>query len=74
MYIPDISIYIQHNSAAAGKYTIPEVEVEVIYDRRSVGQSVLVSGHHLGLAINSRFTCMEIIFRQLGDCYNRGPL
>jgi hypothetical protein len=34
-------------------------------DRRSVGQSVLVSGHHLGPATNFSFTFMENTFRHL---------
>jgi hypothetical protein len=35
------------------------------YDRRSVGQSILVSGHHLGPATNFSFTSMVIIFIHL---------
>jgi hypothetical protein len=46
---------------------------ELFYDRRSIGQSVLVSGHHLGPATNFSFTFMEIIFKQLGGCYYGAP-
>jgi hypothetical protein len=35
-----------------------------LYDRRSVGQLVLLSGHHPGPVTNS-FTSMENIFRHL---------
>jgi hypothetical protein len=39
-------------------------QVKLYYDRRSVGQSVLVSGTHLGLATEF-FLLSLIIFRQL---------
>jgi hypothetical protein len=38
------------------------------YDRRSVGQSVLISGHHLGSAIIFSFSSIVIIFRYLHFC------
>jgi hypothetical protein len=50
------------------------------YDRRSVGQSVLVPGHHLGPATNSSFTSIQNTFRHLrsSSCgvpsLRRGPL
>jgi hypothetical protein len=40
-------------------------ESKLSYNRQSVGQSVLVSGHHLGLATNLYFFSMEIIGRYL---------
>jgi hypothetical protein len=41
------------------------------YDRRSVGQYVLASGHHLGLATNFSFTSMR--FPSSGvPCLTRG--
>jgi hypothetical protein len=33
-----------------------QLKLKLIYDRQSVGQSVLVSGAHLGLAINFSFS------------------
>jgi hypothetical protein len=39
------------------------------YGGRSVGQSILVSGHRLGPATSFSSPSMEIIFRQLGICY-----
>jgi hypothetical protein len=44
------------------------------YDRRSVGQSVLVTDLHLGPATNFSFTHLEIIRRQLGVCYDEAAL
>jgi hypothetical protein len=38
---------------------------ELSYDRRSVGQSILVSGHHLAPATNFPFSSAEIIYRHL---------
>jgi hypothetical protein len=35
------------------------------YDRRSVGQSILISGHHLGTATNFSSSSMEILLRHL---------
>jgi hypothetical protein len=40
-------------------------ESKLSYDRLSVSQSVLVSGHHLGLMTNFSFSFTEIIFRPL---------
>jgi hypothetical protein len=40
---------------------------KLAYDRRPVGQSVLVSGHLLGPAANFSFISIQIIFRQLED-------
>jgi hypothetical protein len=42
-----------------------KLKSELSYDRWSVGQSVLVSGHHLGPAPNFSFTSMEDSFRHL---------
>jgi hypothetical protein len=48
---------------------------KLFYDRRSVGQSVLVSGHHLGSATNFSFSFTEIIFRRFRFLFNaRLPL
>jgi hypothetical protein len=41
------------------------VKAKLSYDRRSVGQSILVSGHHLGPPTKFSFTSMENIFRYL---------
>jgi hypothetical protein len=41
---------------------------KLIYDRQSVGQSVLVPGTHLGPVTNF-FSLLEIFFRQLPVCY-----
>jgi hypothetical protein len=35
---------------------IPHLQLQLIYDRQSVGQSVLVSGAHLGPVTNFSFT------------------
>jgi hypothetical protein len=43
------------------------------YDRRSVAQSALVSGHHLGPVTNFSFSSMVIIFRYLQFCYCGAP-
>jgi hypothetical protein len=40
-------------------------KVKVIYYRRSVGQSVLVSGHHVGPATDFSFSSVEIRLRYL---------
>jgi hypothetical protein len=40
-----------------------ERKSKLSYDRRSVGQSVMVSGHHLGPATDKSFIFMETIFR-----------
>jgi hypothetical protein len=40
---------------------------KLFYDRRSVGQSALLSGHHLGPV--TIFFFLEIVFRQLQVCY-----
>jgi hypothetical protein len=43
------------------------------YDRRSVGQSILVSGHQLGPATDLSFSSMEIIIRYLPFFYYGAP-
>jgi hypothetical protein len=43
------------------------------YDRRSDGQSLMVSGHHLGPANNISFSSIAITFRQLRGNYYEGP-
>jgi hypothetical protein len=48
-----------------------KLKLKLNYDRQSVGQSVLVSGTHLGPATNSFF--LEIFFRQLQVCYFVAP-
>jgi hypothetical protein len=48
------------------------VQLKLIYDRRSVGQSVLVSGTHLGTRDQFVFL-LEISFRQLQVCYFVAP-
>jgi hypothetical protein len=45
---------------------------KLIYDRQSVGQTVLVSGTHLGPVTNFSFL-LEIFFRQLQVCYFVAP-
>jgi hypothetical protein len=47
------------------------IYVSHIHDQQSVGQSVLVSGTHLGPATN--FSLLEISFRQLQFCYFVAP-
>jgi hypothetical protein len=37
------------------------LQLQLIYDRQSVGQSVLVSGAHLGLATNFSFSLKFIL-------------
>jgi hypothetical protein len=44
-----------------------KLKLKLIYDRQSVGQSVLVLGDHLGPVTNS-FFLLEISFRQLRVC------
>jgi hypothetical protein len=39
------------------------------HDRRSVGQSVLVSGHHFGPTTNFSFSSTEMIYRHLWFFY-----
>jgi hypothetical protein len=48
-------------------YSKSKSKSKLYYDRRSVGQSVLVSGTHLGPATN--FSSSLIIFRQLRVCW-----
>jgi hypothetical protein len=38
---------------------------KLFYERRSVGQSVLVSGHHMGTGANFSFSSIEVISRYL---------
>jgi hypothetical protein len=45
-----------------------KLKLKLLYDRQSVGQSVLVSGAHLGPATN--FFLLEISFRQLRVYYS----
>jgi hypothetical protein len=47
------------------------MKLKLVYDRQSVGQSVLVSGTHLDPATN--FFLLEIFFRQLRVCYFVAP-
>jgi hypothetical protein len=47
------------------------LKLKLIYDRQSVGQSVLVSGDHLGPLTN--FLLLEIPFRHLRVCYFVAP-
>jgi hypothetical protein len=46
-----------------------EIKSKLSHNRRSVGQSILVSGQYLGSATNIPFTVMEIQLRQLPVCY-----
>jgi hypothetical protein len=46
---------------------ILQLKLQLIYDRQSVGQSVLVSGAHLGPVTNFS-VLLEISFRQLRVC------
>jgi hypothetical protein len=48
------------------------MKLKLNYDRQSVGQSVLVSGTHLGPATNF-FFLLEIFFGQLRVCYFVSP-
>jgi hypothetical protein len=48
------------------------MKLKLIYDRQSVGQSVLVSGTHLGPR-DQFFFLSEISFRQLRVCYVVAP-
>jgi hypothetical protein len=49
-----------------------ELKLKLIYDRQSVGQSVLVPGTHQGPVTNF-FSLLEVFFRQLGVCYFVAP-
>jgi hypothetical protein len=49
-----------------------KLKLKLIYDRQSVGQSVLVSGTHLGPATNF-FFLLEIFIGQLWVCYFVAP-
>jgi hypothetical protein len=55
------------------------LKLKLNYDRQSVGQSVLVSGTHLG-PVTIFFFLLEVFFRQLRVCYfvapslTRGPV
>jgi hypothetical protein len=51
---------------------VRKLKLKLIYDRQSVGQSVLVSGTHLGPATNF-FFLLEIFFRHLRVCYFVAP-
>jgi hypothetical protein len=42
---------------------IQRLKPRLSHDRRLVGQSVLVSGHHVGLVTNFSFSSTEIIYR-----------
>jgi hypothetical protein len=48
------------------------LKLKLIYDRQSVGHSVLVSGTHLGPATNF-LSLLQIFFRQLRVCYFVAP-
>jgi hypothetical protein len=48
------------------------MKLKLIYDRQSVGQSVLVPGNHLGPVTNF-VSLLEIFFRQLRTCYFVAP-
>jgi hypothetical protein len=49
-----------------------KLKLKLIYDRQSVGQSVLVSGAHFGTRDQFYFL-LEIHFRQLRVCYFVAP-
>jgi hypothetical protein len=53
-------------------YTRIKGKLKIHYDRQSVGQSVLVSGAHLGPATNFSFS-LRFSFRQLRVCYFVAP-
>jgi hypothetical protein len=52
---------------------IENLKSKLSCDRRSVGQSVLVSGHHLKPATNYSFSSMVIVFRHLRFSNCRAP-
>jgi hypothetical protein len=70
------------HSSLDRSYTWPPPRLRVLtlpkskshYDWRSVGQSVLVSGPHLGPATNFSHPLTLIIFRQLRVCWLGRPL
>jgi hypothetical protein len=59
-------------AAITGVVCCCDPKPKLYYDRRSVGQSVLVSGTHLGTA--TKFSPLsKIIFRQLWVCWSGAP-
>jgi hypothetical protein len=52
--------------------TLDVMKLKLIYDRQSVGHSVLVPGTHLRPVTNF-FSLLEIFFRQLLVCYFVAP-
>jgi hypothetical protein len=52
------------NPPPRGMHTV-RVKSNLTYDRRSVGQSILVSGHHLRPATDLSFSSMEFVLRNL---------
>jgi hypothetical protein len=54
-------------------YVIMSVLSKLYYDRQSVGQSVLVSGTHLGPATNFFPLSLWVFFRQLRVCWCGAP-
>jgi hypothetical protein len=59
-------------SSTNNKISYVPLKLKLIYDRQSVGQSVPVSGTHLGPATNF-FFLVEISFRQMRVCYFVAP-
>jgi hypothetical protein len=64
-YWHPVIIIFQHTTS----YQLPgTLKLKLIYDRQSVGQSVLVPRTHLGPVTNF-FSLLEIFFRQFQVCY-----
>jgi hypothetical protein len=55
----------EHSLSVLSQQTTHWLCPKLPYDRRSVGQSILVSGHHPGYVTNFSFTSPEYIFRHL---------
>jgi hypothetical protein len=50
-----------------------EVKSKLFYDQWSVGQSILVSGHHLGHATKFSIPSMKFVFKQLRFFWYEAP-
>jgi hypothetical protein len=59
------TIAAEHIIRVYHKYLTPKSRSKLSYDKRSIGQSVLVSGHYRGPANNFSFSYSETLFRCL---------
>jgi hypothetical protein len=66
------TLFLGDINTGAWPSRLGELKLKIIYDRQSVGQSVLEPGIHLEPVTNC-FSLLEIFFRQLRVCYFVAP-